>query len=280
MRNLTVLFCAALAAGLALLAVPVRADPIPEDILARMRAADVVLLGEVHDNPAHHARQVAAVIALQPGAMVWEMLTAETAARIDAGKLGQPGHLEQVLASAEAGWPGFKIYVPIMQATRNVPVFGGLVPHRAVEAVMDQGIAAVFGAEAAKYGLTIPLASEDRAPRLAEQAEAHCNAIPSEQLPMMVSFQRLRDAVLARAAANAYDETGGPVIVITGNGHARKDVGVPEVLGRVRPGLRVFALGQSEDGAITGSFDAVLDSPAVDRPDPCAAFANPPASAD
>lgn len=276
MRRLAILFCA----GLAFAAAPLRAASLSEDLLDRMRAADVVLLGEVHDNPAQHAVQEAAVTALQPGAMVWEMLTAETAARISSGWLKQPGHLEQLLNWAEAGWPGFEMYVPIMQASKDVPVYGGLIPRQAMQAVMDQGIAVVFGADAARYGLMIPLAEDDQAAREAEQARAHCNALPAGQLPMMVNIQRLRDAVLARAAVAAFDDTGGPVVVITGNGHARRDQGIPEVLGRVRPGLRVFALGQSEDGAITGSFDAVLDSPAVDRPDPCLAFAKPAAGGD
>lgn len=269
-----------LSAALAFVAAPLWAASLPDDLLARMRAADVVLLGEVHDNPAHHAVQEAAVIALQPGAMVWEMLTAETAARIEAGWLETPGNLDQLLQWAEANWPGFDMYVPIIRATRNVPVYGGLIPRQAMQAVMEQGIAVVFGAEAARYGLMIPLAPDDQAARQREQAEAHCNALPPEQLPVMVGIQRLRDAVLARAVVAAFDETGGPVVVITGNGHARTDQGIPEVLRRVRPGLRVFALGQSEDGSITGTFDAVIDSPSADRPDPCLAFGKPAAASD
>ena len=87
-----------------------------------------------------------------------------------------------------------------------------------------------------------------------------------------MAIQRLRDAVLARAVLRATDETGGPVAVITGNGHARKDRGIPTFLSRMRPGLSVFVLGQSEDGTITGEYDAVIDSPGVEREDPCLAF--------
>jgi uncharacterized iron-regulated protein len=92
-------------------------------------------------------------------------------------------------------------------------------------------------------------------------------------LPGMVEVQRLRDAVLARAVVQAVEETGGPVAVITGNGHARRDRGVPAYLGRIAPDLEVFVLGQTEDGApLEGGFDEVVSAPAVDRPDPCAAF--------
>jgi uncharacterized iron-regulated protein len=82
----------------------------------------------------------------------------------------------------------------------------------------------------------------------------------------------LRDAALAAAADRALKETGGPVVVITGNGHARLDRGLPVYLAKARPGVDVLSLGQSEGGAISGDFDLLLDSPAVERPDPCLAF--------
>ncbi|MFV0512990.1 MAG: ChaN family lipoprotein [Jhaorihella sp.] len=280
MRGFAILLCACLAIP----AAAVRAASLSAELLAGMAAADVVLLGEVHDNPGHHAVQAAAVAALRPGAVVWEMLGPETAARFRAGWLDDPGHRAQALEWAEAGWPGFDMYVPIMRAADGAQVYGGLVPRKVATAAMEQGLAAVFGSEAAEYGLMIPLSGAERAAREADQARAHCDALPAEMLPLMVDVQRLRDAVLARAVVAAAErqgaEGGGPVVVITGNGHARTDRGVPEVLARVRPGLRVFALGQSEDGAIEGSFDAVLDSPAPDRPDPCAVFARPAAGSD
>lgn len=268
MKNLLFL----LAALWAVSAAPTGAASLSEDLLARMKGADVVLLGEVHDNADHHALQAEALAALSPSAVVWEMLTPETGARFRSGWLDEPDHVAQVLEAARKGWPGFDIYLPVVKAAKGVPVYGGQVSRTMAGKVMDRGIGVVFGADAARYGLMIPLPKEEQAAREAEQLAAHCNALPADQLPMMVSFQRLRDAVLARATLEAFDENGGPVVVITGNGHARKDRGVPEVLARVRPGLRVFALGQSEDGQITGTFDAVVDSPAAEREDPCAVF--------
>lgn len=276
MRGFTILICACVA----MWAAPLGAVEISRGLLADMAAADVVLLGEVHDNPDHHAVQAAAVAALRPGAMVWEMLSPQTAARFRSGWLDDPQHRAQALEWAQAGWPGFDMYLPIMRAADGVPVYGGLVPREVAQAVMEQGLAVVFGSDAAEYGLMIPLSKERQAEREADQARAHCDALPPDMLPLMVDVQRLRDAVLARAAVRAAGRHGGPVVVITGNGHARSDRGVPEVLRRVRPGLRVFALGQSEDGAIEGSFDAVVDSPAADRPDPCAVFDRPAAGAD
>lgn len=276
MKAFTILVCALLA----LWAVPLRAAEslpeaeIPAEVLERMRVADVVILGEVHDNPRHHAVQLAAIRALRPKAVVWEMISPETAARINAGWLEGEGRLEQAVAAARKGWPNFDMYVPLLEATQGLPIYGGLLPRAAAPVLRKQGMAVVFGSAAAEYGLMVPLPEDELAARLDEQDEAHCHALPQDQLKMMVDFQRLRDAVLARAAVRAVEETGGPVVVITGNGHARTDRGVPEVLRRVRPRLRVFSLGQSEGDRIRGRFDAVLDSPPAERPDPCAVFEN------
>lgn len=264
--------------GLALvlfLVAPIKAamssDLIPADVLNDMRQADVVILGETHDNPQHHLVQAEAVTALAPSAVVWEMLSEEGAARLTRKAVDDPEELARILQWAELGWPPLAMYLPVFQAA-DAPVYGALVPRTAARAAMETGAAAALGADAARFGLGVPLPDEEQAAREADQQASHCNAMPPEMLPKLVAVQRLRDAVLARAILRAYEETGGPIAVITGNGHARSDRGIPVFLSRVQPGLRVFTLGQSEEGAIEGTFDAVIDSPAAPREDPCAAF--------
>jgi hypothetical protein len=139
---------------------------------------------------------------------------------------------------------------------------------------MDRTIADMFGAQAAEYGLTDPLPDDQREAREALQAEAHCDALPDEMLPVMIDIQRLRDAYIARAALEALDATGGPVAVITGNGHARLDWGAPSYVARVAPEVAVAAFGQGEaaHGAPEGGFDVTEIGPDVDRGDPCAQF--------
>ena len=105
------------------------------------------------------------------------------------------------------------------------------------------------------------------------QRDAHCGKLPDEMLPVMIDLQRLRDATLARTTLAALDEIGGPVAVITGNGHARADWGMPAYIARVAPEVIVTTLGQSEDGAVPdGTFDVILDAPGIEREDPCLAF--------
>jgi len=236
-------------------------------------SADIVVLGEVHDNPAHHAVQAEAVTALAPRAIVFEMLTEAQAARVSDDNLQDPDALAKALDWSASGWPDFAMYYPIFAAARGASVYGAAVPREETRNAMRIGIPRAFGAGAEVYGLTAELDAEELADRLNLQMAAHCNALPLELLPGMVDLQRLRDAVLARAALAALAETGGPVAVITGNGHARKDWGLPAYVARIAPDVSLFSLGQSEDGMPPqGGFDLVLDAPGVDRPDPCLAF--------
>jgi uncharacterized iron-regulated protein len=213
------------------------AEAIPETV----RAAQVVFLGEIHHNPVHHEVQAAWVSALAPRAVVFEMLTEGAAERVRGVASDTAEVVAQAAGWAESGWPDFALYYPIFRA-------------------------------AARYGLDRALDAEAQIAAQDEQRAAHCDALPEDMLPSMVEVQRLRDAVLAQVAAQALAETGGPVAVILGNGHARLDGGAPEFLARAEPQVRQFSLGQSEDGVVFGQFDRVVDAPAVLREDPCKAF--------
>jgi uncharacterized iron-regulated protein len=238
------------------------------------RAADIVFLGEQHDNPTHHAVQAAWVSALQPKALVFEMLTAEQAERITSDNRTDEYGLEAVLEWNASGWPDFSMYFPIFAAAPEAEIRGAGVPRSQIGDLMQQDLTSVLGVEiSARFGMDQPLPRTQQETREALQASAHCDALPPEMLPMMVDVQRLRDAALAQAALDAFSETGGPVVVITGNGHAREDWGAPFMVRLAMPDIAVFSLGQGEEGqAPQGGFDVVVDGPAVDRGDPCDAF--------
>jgi len=240
--------------------------------VTRMAGSDVVALGEVHDNPGHHQSQASIVAAMQPPALVFEMLSADQAARItDANRLDESA-LKAAFDWDHAGWPDFAYYYPIIAAAPEAKIYGAGLARGEARQAMTSGITGYFGADAPRFGLDQPLNETEQTDREAFQHAAHCDALPAAMLPVMVELQRLRDAMLARAVLRALTETGGPVVVITGNGHARKDWGLPVYLERAHPGLDIFALGQSEEGQISGGFDAVMDFPAIKRPDPCLAF--------
>ena len=235
---------------------------------------DIVFLGEVHDNAGHHARQAKRVQELQPAAIVWEMLSVDDAKRVTPALVADQDALQAALDWSGSGWPDFSMYYPIFAAAPSAQHYGAEVSRDQAFGAMQAGLATTFGPDAAEFGLTASLGDEQQRQREALQLAAHCDAMPAEMLPVMVSIQRLRDAQLARVALRAYRDTGGPVAVITGNGHARRDWGAPALLHLAAPELGLHSLGQGELGASApeGGFDEIGWSDPAARPDPCEAF--------
>ncbi len=229
--------------------------------------ADVVILGEIHDNPLHHANQARAVATLAAKALVFEMLQPGV---VMPRSPADAADLAQALGWNATGWPDFAMYYPIFTAAPDARVYGAEVGRDLARQAFADGIAAVFGPDAEAYGLTTPLPAEDQTAREAEQAEAHCNALPPDLLPDMVDVQRLRDATLARAVVQALADTGGPVAVITGTGHARRDQGLPAVLAQVAPNTKVMSIGQFEEAPDADApYDLWLVTDPQPREDPC-----------
>jgi uncharacterized iron-regulated protein len=261
--------CAASVAVLALISAPVAADvgPLPR--------ADIYVLGEVHDNADTHAMQADIIRKVSPRALVFEMLTPAQAEAAKAVDRSDAQAVAEATQWAESGWPDFAMYASVFAAAPDALIVGAAVPRPRLMQAMQDGTAAALGVDDAALWQVAPLTKAEQQAREAVQAEAHCGALPAEMLPGMVAAQRLRDVDFARVTADAFDETGGPVALITGTGHARKDTGVPSYLAAARPDLSVVALGQFEgDTPGAGDFDIIRLATPADRPDPCAAFAN------
>jgi uncharacterized iron-regulated protein len=66
------------------------------------------------------------------------------------------------------------------------------------------------------------------------------------------------------------------VVLLAGNGHVRRDLGVPRWL-PPEARARAFAVGYLEEGDTPppGAFDALVYTPRAERDDPCAAFTKP-----
>lgn len=246
------------------------AFPAVAEIPDAAQKAQVVVLGEQHDNPDHHARQAAWTAALAPKALVFEMLTPAQAARAAAPWQTQ-AQLDALIEWSTTAWPSFDMYYPIFAAAPDAVIYGAGVPRKELRRALERPL--TENPLAPRFGLDAPPDAEEQAQREALQAAAHCDALPEQMLPVMVDAQRLRDMTLADVALRALQATGGPVVVITGNGHARSDWGMPALLRIAAPEVAVFSLGQSEEGTtISGAFALTLDAPAPARGDPCAAF--------
>lgn len=235
----------------------------------------MVILGEVHDNPVHHAIQTIVTAHLRPTALVFEMFGPDAAAALSEIEDRDAASMAEALSWDQSGWPDFALYFPVFAAAPEAAVVGAALPPDDVRAAVEAGAAAVLSEDAARFGLDRPLPGSEQTAREDLQAAAHCNALPVDLLPGMVEAQRLRDAAFARSALQALDTYGAPVVVIAGTGHARRDWGIPAAIARAAPDVTVASLGQGEaDHAAPpeGRFDLYTTAPPVERSDPCAAF--------
>ena len=95
--------------------------------------------------------------------------------------------------------------------------------------------------------------------------------MPRDMMGGMVAVQRYRDATFARAALKALETYGPPVAVITGNGHARTDWGIPALIAQAAPEVPTHAIGFVETQTEM-PFDETRLIPPAEREDPCNAL--------
>lgn len=249
-----------------------------EDFIEAAEDREIVILGEVHDNPVHHENQARIVEALQPEALVFEMIPQEQEDLVNEmrARAASAAEIEEALAWHKSGWPPFEQYAQILDAAPDARVFGGGQPEADVRRAMVEGAAGPFGPDAAIYGLSEPLSANEQKARERRMAEAHCAEVPEEVLAGMVEAQRFRDAGLADAALWARTMTGGgQVVVITGNGHADLGLGIPKKLRVADPDVTIASLGQLEKLPPEGAappFDHVIVTEPAEREDPCEAI--------
>ncbi len=264
-----------------------REDASSDALAARLAETDVVILGEKHDNPAHHAAQaeLTRLIAMRamPAALVFEMIRPEAEPEmVELRGSGAPGSaFGPLIGWDEWGWPDWEMYAPILDAATDTPVLGAAVPRKSVRDAMGRGAAAVFaedlGRDAEALGVNQPLPVEIQKAMEAEQVAAHCDALPIEMAAPMVEAQRLRDAAFADAVLRGREMGDGPVILITGSGHGRVDRAVPLYLRAAAPDLSVISVAFVEITAGMGSaeaapFDFIWYTDKYPRGDPCEAF--------
>ena len=256
----------------------------PASLRARVLASDVVLLGELHDNPHHHEAR-AGLLARLPGpvTVVAEHLPQGARFLLPAG-----APTEELLRALEhagfetGGW-GWPLHAPLFAAVARGGhgLQGGNLAREQVRAIAREGIGAL-PAELRALAENAPLSPSARRVLERDLVRGHCGHLGASRLPGMVWAQRGRDMAMALALSQAWDAvragTGqGPVVLVAGNGHVRKDYGVPQVLAAMRPGARVMSIGFGENGnpdfdGSSAVFDVVWSTQPAQRTDPCEAF--------
>jgi len=252
-----------------------------QTLLSDMQSADVVLLGEIHDNPRHH--DIRAQLLREP-ALNRRSLIAE---HMDAGQ--QVGGGDKLLTRLEQagfdakGWQ-WPLHQPVFAAAleQNMAVYGGNLPRDQTRPVLksrgnslDQGLQTLL--------LHAPLSDDSLKALRTEIDEGHCGALPGMMFEGMMAVQRARDAAMADQLMKHL-----PAVLVSGNGHAWKHLGVPHILAANRPNLRHISVLFLEHAAFPdasaqaewlqnwqGKADYVWLTPPVSRPDPCLSLQKP-----
>ena len=192
--------------------------PLPARARQALLPADVLLLGEQHDAPEHQALERSTVQWLA-GRGALAALVMEMAERGRSTEGLAPDASESAVQSAlrwsDAAWP-WASYGPVaMAAVRaGVPVLGGNLPRKALNAATED------------TALDSRLQPEARQRQQDAVREGHCGLLPEKMLPGMVRVQIARDISLAQTAADAH-LPGKVVLLVAGNGHVQRSLGVP-----------------------------------------------------
>jgi len=259
-----------------------------EALHAAIRAARHRLLGEVHDNPDHHDFQLELLVSLGESglrpAVAFEQLDREydpALLRI----LAAGGATAEAVAEATGfdrkNW-GWDLYRPLIDAALRygMSLRAANLARAAAGRVVKEGLDSLGPGRASALRINAAW-SEARDHVLREIiVEGHCHALPESIVPGMVLAQRARDATLAEALLDP-----GPdgAVLIAGNGHVRRDIGVPLYLRQARPDDSILSIALLEveadmadpaqylAGAAGGNaqYDFVWFTPRWDRPDPC-----------
>ena len=220
--------------------------------------ADVLLVGEQHDAAEHQQieQQVVSVLASRGllAALVLEMADAG----VSTASLKPSATEEQTrraLKWDDKAWP-WQAYGPaVMTAVRaGVPVLGGNLPREAMPASMNDS----------KLDAQLP------GPALKAQQQGirigHCNLLPESQIQPMTRIQIARDISMATTLGQAV-LPGKTVVLLSGNGHADRKLGVPQHL---RADLKAKAIQlRAGDASTSESADAVWSTPALPEIDHC-----------
>jgi uncharacterized iron-regulated protein len=228
---------------------------------ATAAAAEILLIGEQHDQP-DHQRQAAALVhqlAAQRRlhALVLEMAMSGASTQGLPADAPEPA-LRAALQWDDSAWPWSRYRELVLAATRaGVPVWGGNLPRPALRQAQAD----------VRWDSAIP---QDAAARLlAAVREGHCGLVPDAHLGPMVRMQVARDRALAEALLGQWRTApaGRVVVLHAGAVHAARRTGVPLHLTQLAPEVvvRTLAFGPTPEPADFDERRPAEQAPSVDH---------------
>jgi uncharacterized iron-regulated protein len=264
-------------------------------LLARINAANVLLLGEIHDNLQHHELQQkllnARIASGARPAVMMEQLNAENQPALDQALAGN--NRDEVLSSVTklikfTDWQFYRPFL-VIAVDNKLPVIAANISNQQLQPVIWNGFAAYDAGDLKRLAVE-QVWSENREKYLVRNmGGAHCGKLKDELRTGLSRSQRLRDALMADSAMASI---GRGIVGIIGSSHARRDIGLPLYFAARAPLAHIFSIGfvevhprktdpntyETESATGEAPFDVIWFTPRVDRPDPCAELNNPKAA--
>ncbi|WP_229263330.1 ChaN family lipoprotein [Duganella dendranthematis] len=244
----------------------------PAEGLLEANNPQVLLLGEVHDNAqGHKLRYELLRQRVEAGwrpAIVMEQFDRENQDLVDKAQKGcaDAACVIQVVGGARWDW---QLYYPVIQLalTYHLPLVAGNLSRADASRVVRDGVASSFDPKSVKeYKLEQPLPPAVASAQQQEIVIGHCNMLPEMMIGGMVNAQVARDIWMAKIIR---DQQPRDVVLIAGNGHVRKDIGVGYWINQVAPALSVRSVGFIEDRENGGRYDSIQTLAPQQRDDPC-----------
>ncbi|MBI5429192.1 MAG: ChaN family lipoprotein [Nitrosomonadales bacterium] len=260
-------------------------------LLARTNKADVLLLGETHDNTLHHEYQLKLLKAridavkypaLMP-ALMMEQLNAEDQQALDWTLTGvnRDETLERVTRLIR--FADIQAYQPFLATAidNKLPVIAANISNLHSQPVVRGGFTAYDAGELKRLAVE-EVWNDSRQKFLIENmGGAHCGKLRDDLREGLTRGQRLRDALMADVAVPSIARG---VVGIVGSSHARRDIGLPLYFAARAPTARILSVGfievspgvtgphAYEKSSATGEapYDVIWFTPRVERTDPCA----------
>lgn len=264
-------------------------EPVARPLAPQLVASQLVLLGEVHDNAEGHKRRLnaltAAVASGWKPAIAMEQFDREQQPALDAAmaKCADADCVIDAVAPDRKAWR-WDFYKPVIDLAlrEHLPLYAANLSRDDAGKVMREGVSKVFDVQRSRaVGLDrgIPatlLAAQERG-----LEGSHCGMLPPQFVNGMARAQIARDAVMASVMLDARNATPGkprPVVLLAGNGHVRRDLGVPQWLGH-NASLAVGFVEADPKAPVSAGihvkpvqepYDRVETIAPTERPDPCA----------
>ena len=255
----------------------VELHPNPGALVQVMRGHRIVLLGEVHDNAAQHSLRAAAlrqwVAQGARPAIAFEQFDRERQPDIERARRERPADADYLIAQAKGSgdwrWESYRPFVALA-LEYDLPIVAANLSRGEAMRVAKNGWPALFD-PATRSALRLDeLPTAFRRKHEDAIAIGHCNQLPADALPALARAQMARDIVMAQSI-RPYADRG--VVLLAGNGHVRRDVGIPFWL-PAEAAHGAISIGGLErgDSSVPESatdFDAYVITERAERPDPC-----------